>query len=256
MGGRIAIFAHYDRDDEIKPYVVQHLSRLRDVVDKVLLYSTSSLPADTQESVKAFVDSLVCLDNRGFDFGMWRSALERIDLDMLDELVLTNSSVMGPLKPLPEVFEHMSQRQCDFWGMTESYELRWHIQTYFLVFRAAALRSSCFREFFTGVLPYRDKTQVILSYELGLSTYLVENGLKPSVWVDASTLWADPRAQRRGVEAGVLSLSNCPLNPTIFLPDILIERGMPYVKVETVRDNPAGIELQEVRSALMVGRNT
>ena len=56
--------------------------------------------------------------------------------------------------------------------MTDSFEIRWHVQSYFLVIKRRALQSLAFSQFFNAVLPYRDKDQVIRSYELGLTRFL------------------------------------------------------------------------------------
>jgi lipopolysaccharide biosynthesis protein len=170
-------------------------------------------------------------ENVGLDFGMWRHALERVDLGAWDELVLANSSVFGPLTPLARAFERMAPSDCDFWGMTNNHELAPHIQSYFLVFRRAALASTAFGRFWQGVLPYESKWQITLSYEVGLTTYLVENGLRPALVAPVEELpvpfW------RRDVVG----------NPTCRFPVLLLEEGVPFVKVELLRENPLGVPL-------------
>src|SRR5258706_15691942 len=98
-------------------------------------------------------------------------ALQGIDLSVWDELVLTNSSVFGPLFPLRESFDGMSGNPCDFWGMTGNHEIAWHLQSYFLVFRRNILHSPLFGQFWRTVLPRQDKKATIRNYEVGLTRF-------------------------------------------------------------------------------------
>ena len=173
---------------------------------------------------------------------MWRHALSELDLSVVDELVLANSSVFGPIYPLAPIFEQMAERDCDFWGMTDSFEIRWHVQSYFLVIKRRALQSSAFSQFFDAVLPYRDKDQVIRSYELGLTRFLREHGLKPDAFVPMAS-WLRSPLRRAHVCAKRR-------NATLYYPLQLISAGMPLVKVQLLRDNPARVSVVLVLQAM------
>ena len=41
----------------------------------------------------------------------------------------------------------MNKKECDFWGMVESHEMKTHLQSYFLVFKKAVFQSSGFKEY-------------------------------------------------------------------------------------------------------------
>jgi rhamnosyltransferase len=236
---RSAIFAHYDAHDEVKDYIVHHLRALREVCDQVVFVSTSSLHESELRKVAPHCQAAYLKDNRGFDFGMWQHALDRMDPAGCDELVLTNSSVFGPIRPLADVFDRMAPIDCDFWSMTDSEEQGYHLQSWFLVFRRTALQSEAFASFFRGILPYRDAIQVIRAYELGLTRYLTENGLRPATLAAFAKLAQAVNAST--VERG---------NPAILYPRQLIDLGVPYVKVQLLRDNPRRIPLEPVWQAL------
>lgn len=227
---RIALFAHYDAEDEVKRYILHHLTELGRVCDRVVFLSTAKLAPAEVARVRAVASDVVLCENRGFDFGMWKTGLGQVALGEIDELVLANSSVFGPLGGLGEAFREMDRSASDFWGMTDSSEHAWHLQSYFLVFRRSVLSGGALTRFFDAVLPYRSKDQVIRSYELGLSTWLVENGHRGSALVPFKTL-------RHGNQA----------NPSVIHALEVLERGMPYVKVEVLRDNPGRIPLGPIR---------
>jgi lipopolysaccharide biosynthesis protein len=233
---RLALFAHYDANDEIKRYVVHLLGALQGICDEVVFISTAALSGHELGKVRHLARRTLLVDNKGFDFGMWQQGLGEVDLTSLDELILCNSSVFGPITPLSVCFKSMRAVACDFWSMTDNVELAPHLQSYFLVFRRSVLRSGYLEPFFSSVLPYRNKDQVIRSYEVGLTTFLVEHGFVPAALVPLATLGTKggqpPKANRR--------------NPTCYHAARLLELGMPFVKLELLRDNPGGVLLEPI----------
>jgi rhamnosyltransferase len=238
---RLVIFAHYDAQAEVKRYVTFLLSKVAACCDRIVFVSTSALAARELAKVEPHCAEALLRDNSGYDFATWRTVLEQTDLGAWDEIVLMNSSVLGPVGSLDSAFSRMDQVACDFWGMTENHEIAPHIQSYFLAFRQSALRSPSFGRFWGGVLPYRDKKQVIRSYEVGLTRFLVENGLRSAVLASLDSL-SIPLWQRMGNWRET--------NPCSSYPIELLERGMPFVKIELLRDNPKSVPLSPVYRAM------
>jgi lipopolysaccharide biosynthesis protein len=246
---RVALFAHFDAEARVRPYILFHLEQLRDLGAETVFVSNAALPDAEVARVRPFVRSVHLRDNTGMDFGMWRHALEGLDLAEWDEVILTNSSIIGPLFPLAPTFERMAQAPVDFWGMTESGELCRHIQSYFMVFRPEVFRSEAFRTFWDAVLPYKNRANVIFAYEFGLSRYLDEQGFRgglafPSV--DRA-----PRPFQNLFYRGNLSRRvsrRC--NLTLRFPDLLLDLGMPYLKVALFRENPEKLPLARLSREL------
>jgi lipopolysaccharide biosynthesis protein len=239
---RVAIFAHFDAENEIKPYVAHHLEKLRETCTRVVFASTAQLEDRQLDGLCPPEDRIIMSENSGWDFGMWKQAMSKIGFADADQLVLTNSSVFGPIFPLEPVFAKMEEDPCDFWGMTDNFEWRWHLQSYFIVFKPQVFNSEAFRLFWNSVLPYRSKEPVVMSYELGLTSFLVDSGFRPGAFLptEAWTTWSDRRRMdlaRRW-------------NPTLFHPMPLISRGMPYVKVSLLRDNLGEVRLDPVFRAM------
>lgn len=237
---RAAIYAHYDEAAELKPYVVHILESLRQVCSSIAFVSTACLPRAELAKLDGLVTSVQLKENIGLDFGMWQSALSGLAIDGLDELLLVNSSVIGPVFPLLPILDEMARAPVDFWGMTESKEIKWHLQSYFLCFKRPVLSSGQLSKFFSSVLPYRDKEAIILSYELGLTSYLVDQGFRAGSFCSPQRV--TDRAARRQF--------NKRRNLTLFCPRALLEAGMPFVKVSLFRDNPIRVRLGSVYSLL------
>ncbi|MGI9303182.1 MAG: rhamnan synthesis F family protein, partial [Gammaproteobacteria bacterium] len=181
---------------------------------------------------------IVVRENLGYDFGSWRVGFDYAgDLSAYRRLILANDSVYGPLHDLHDLFATMNQRGAEVWGITDSHELKHHLQSYFLVFERAALESPAFREFWRTLPFYRFKRSIIWHCEIGLSRKLSRAELRLAAAHEYISLRnSHPEmiltAERRATFAG-------PLNPTRNLWDLLVrDCACPFLKVDVLRDNP------------------
>lgn len=242
---RLILFAHFDRDNRIQPYVQVHLQALKALGGRIHFISNSALAESELAKLAGLVDDIRLRDNQGLDFGMWKEALAGVDLAAFEELVLTNSSVLGPATPLAPIFQRMEATPCDFWGMTESTEGCRHLQTFFLVFRKAALAAPAFKTFWDSVLPFRSRQNIIFSCELGLTRFLVEQGLVCAVAFpleQAPNPFWDHLVFRRSLSRRFRPHRN----PTHHYPDLLLQQGMPYGKLSALSHTPQGLRLSRL----------
>ena len=179
---RLCLFAHFDKDNIVDEYVLFYLRDIRKVADRIVFVSTSLLNAETISRLKDICDSVIIRKNEGYDFASWQTALQSETLQNFDELILCNDSVYGPFFPLEQVFGEMKGESCDFWGMTSNYDIAFHIQSYFLVFRKTILVSSVFQKFWKSVEIMKSKEKVIKLCEIGLSQTLLKAGFKASTY--------------------------------------------------------------------------
>ena len=234
---RLVLFAHWDAAALVKPYILAHLQALRALGGRIEFISNCPLPPAEVEKVRPLAAGVLLRENVGYDFGMWQDALARADLSRVDELVLTNSSVVGPFFPLAPIVERMEATGWDFWGMTESWMFAHHLQSYFLVLKRPVVQSAALARFFGAVQPYRSKQQAIFSHELGLSTWLWENGFRGGAAFP-------PERQPRAWRADLLVRRIRPWryqrgeDPTLYYPDRLWRAGMPYLKLMLFRTQP------------------
>jgi len=231
---RLVLYAHWDAEARVRPFTLFHLRALRELGATVDFVSNSPLAAAEQEALRPLCQRVLLRDNVGYDFAMWQEALRGVAPGAWDEVILTNSSVIGPLFPLAPIFERMTTGGWDFWGMTETWQVMHHLQSYFLVLRAPVLASPVLGRFFESVLPYRNKKAVIHAYELGLTSALADAGFRGAAAFPPESL---PRAWLRdllvrGTRPWVYRRKK---NATIYYADRLYRAGMPYLKVELLR---------------------
>ena len=256
---RVAVFNHFDRRGTVAPFVEYYLGKLHDAGYTILLVSNSPrLDPAAVERVAPMCGAILRRDNVGRDFGAYKDGIQTIPhLERLDSLVLANDSVYGPFQDLGVLIDRMSLAEADVWGITDSWERRFHLQSFFLLFGPAALASAAFDRFWRGIHYVQAKRWIITRYEVGLTRALMAGGLRCRALFPSREATRFLRLRgRNGRRRDALSpterrfLRNVshlidagnPFNPSHFFWEVLISRmGCPFLKRELLRDNPAGI---------------
>jgi lipopolysaccharide biosynthesis protein len=181
-----AIFAHYDRHGIVYPYVLYQLSELRRCGFRITLVTSS--PSVSDEYMKLLTEScrqIIVRTNYGYDFGSYKDGLKYIgDLKNVGQIILANDSTYGPIWPLTELLSAFSPEQCDFWGITDSWQNGYHLQSYFIAFYPAAFLSSTFQLFWHN-LPYISKKELsIRCGELEFTRSLLRANLRCGIYCD------------------------------------------------------------------------
>lgn len=183
---RVAIFAHYDKNNIIDDYVVFYIKELQKIAKEVIFVSCCDLSEDELNKLDCYK---IAEKHNEYDFGSYKRgfsfAKDNNILDNCEELIFANDSCYGPFKPLNKIFDKMSEKDCDFWGMTKNRvgfkKLKNgkvkdtfcpHIQSYFVVLRQQIFKSKVFEEFINSVTYQKDKNDVVLNYEIGLTKML------------------------------------------------------------------------------------
>jgi rhamnosyltransferase len=264
---RLCVFAHFDRQNVVDEYVHYYLSSLRPLVTTMVFVSTARLGADDLARLNDTCDRTLVRENAGYDFGSWQAGLDACaDAFDYDEVVLCNDSVYGPLFPLEDMFGRMEEAACDFWGITESTAIAYHLQSYFLVFKKRALRSPVLKAFWTRLGAEKDKEAVITKYEVGLTQDLVKAGYTPAAYAPVEmpvlvSLHRQVLSKLRRKKSPVnlvlkFLLRNAAfrkkgVNPThFFWKELIRDCRMPFVKVELLRDNPRRVDTGDFESFL------
>ena len=236
---KIAIYAHFSSSERIVLYAWPYLNSLIELGFRIVFVSNSPVgEADSGHLTERGI-KLIVRENVGLDFSMWKCALESLDLSPVTQVLLTNSSIIGPLSPLAPIIEQAENWKCDFWGITDNNELGSHLQSYFIMLNAKVIRSQAFMEFWKSVLPYQSKDQIVMSYEVGFTVWLQQQGFSWRPLVYQKDVWqsyiqsrdflrrtADRMIPGRGIPMG---------NATLLFPDFLIDSGVPFLKSSLLR---------------------
>ena len=226
VDGEVCLFVSHASQPRLKPHVVAHIEQLLRVGVKVVLILNTDLAADAfvcDAGLHQRLTGLFVRENTGFDFAAWAHVYLLCEgRDRWTRLFLVNDSIVGPLNAshFDRVIERIRNATADVVGLTENTAPVRHVQSFFLVFNAAALRHPVVQRIFLRMLSLPTKDQVIDVYELRLTRILTQNGLRCEALF--APLSADPHSS----------------NDTSFRWDRLIRDGFPYIKT-SILDKPA-----------------
>jgi len=229
---RLVAFVQFDPEGGILPHVRVHLKALREVATRLVFVSNSPLSTDALTFAHSLCDDVLQRENTGYDFAGWRDALARQDMTQYDSVILTNSSIVGPLFPLLPILDEMDAKDAAFWGMVHSLQCGSHLPSYFLSFSARVTTSQTWTEFWSGVEMLTDKWEVIRRYEIGLTRHFEQAGFRYASYIPS------PRFPKSIKIVDVERLGGWIRLPydvnrvgrTIRQHYELIEEGMPYLK--------------------------
>lgn len=177
----ICFFASYFKAQELPYYVCVYLAELKRHFAETVLLCSSDPGTSGRKFLQEKMIGLQVEANEGFDFGLWYKAFQKTDITVYDQLVLVNDSCIL-FKPLDEFLQWSQHNKAAFQGMTRSEAVMPHLQSYFLLFQKPAI--SFVKEYFNNKGEFKNIGEVIREYEIGLSTFLLANGLDMAAFVD------------------------------------------------------------------------
>lgn len=191
---RLCIFAHWDRDNIIDDYVIYYLKALKEICKTIIFVSDCNLKKNETEKLQGIADFVLAQQHGEYDFGSYKRGflLAKERGLIFDELLFVNDSCYGPFYSLTPIFNKMSKKKCDFWGLTQnSYETivtskgsdicyKPHIQTYFILLREQTF--DIFEDFIKKIKKENSKEDVVINYEIGLTYFLQNAGFKSAVF--------------------------------------------------------------------------
>ena len=259
---RAIVFVHYDRDGVVDDHVVHALRHYRSLAEWLVVVSASAraLPP----SLEPIVDTFISRENVGYDFCSWRAGLESLGkAARFDEVACANDSVYGPLFDLAPAFSDPRISEADFWGMCLSDQGTKrrgavpcpHLQSWFFVMRRPVLESSAFTEFWNSVVPLDQKDDIVDRYEIGMSQHFQDAGFRMAALYDGRSAgrrsWRDILPHVSLTEPGrswryVKKARRLRSNPSELSWDLVVEAGVPFVKVGLFRVNHYGLNLRHV----------
>lgn len=254
---RAIIFAHFDKVGLLDPHVEFMLTKLRPHCAAFIFVSTSILPAELKKA-EAICDIAIGRDNAGYDFVSWKIGLHLLEgWADFDEIIFINDSLYGPLFDLDLLFRKVDRKLCDIWGMTFSYQTAPHLQSFFFSFRKSVIETDDFKLFWTSVEVLESKDDIIYSYEVGMTEFFKSRGFSFYCLFDPKKLPFIERAIAvfiNGPYGGRNYFGACwwflfpkrPRNPMHVYWRSVLRRGVPFIKVDLLRDNPRKINLHLV----------
>ena len=213
--------------------MIHYLKALSEHFDIIFVSTAEKMKVEELNKIAPYAQQSIVKKNVGYDFGAWKTGIEIIkkSTENLELLLLCNDSVFGPLSDLSVVINKMKAARKNVLSISDSFEIKYHLQSYFVLYDNMAFNSSTFIDFWNEFSVYENKQELIVQNEIGFSQLLLESELEIGALVPAT-------------ELGYLN------NSHIHWKKSLIQYHSPFIKVELLRDNPFNIDLSDVEHLL------
>lgn len=223
---RWLIYFHFDPQGIVDEPCRIAVTAMRLYTERVFFVTNGTLRQESRLWADALGIRLVERENVGFDAGAYRQVilmLGREELAGIDELVLMNYTLAGPVRSPEPLFQKMEARgDVDFWGLTchapmvsrrFGGRVPMHLQSHFLVVRRTMLQSDAFWTYWEKMRLPRSYEQAVFRHECRFTAWFSARGFR---WASA-------------VEMD--DLLRVFLNPVMACPRLLVEqRGCPFFK--------------------------
>ncbi|MBW9111869.1 rhamnan synthesis F family protein [Microbacterium ureisolvens] len=220
---RLIIYAVWDRRGEIEDYVLFALEALRPHATRIVVVANGTLTPAARASLDGRAEVVIVRDNVGFDIGAHKAGLEHVGdgVSDFDEIILTNDTWFGPVRPFAPVFERMGEAAVAFWGMTDHAELEpnpftgtgvlpYHLQSFWIAVRPQLFLSQAWRDYWRALPEMATVQDAVLLHEASFTRHFAEQGFQHAVAFPSSEYPSE--------------------HPALFNADLLIEAGCPLLK--------------------------
>ena len=224
----VCLFAHFDQNNKVDDYVLHYLNKIKELNFSIVFISAAQLPRAEVERLKNSCFDVILRENAGLDFGSWSDGFAKYGAAIRGRLLLANDSVYGPIGNLQVALDRLTRSPADFYGLVESAETDAHLSSWFLLFEPWVIQHPEFRSILGQPFSTMTKRQIIERGEVALSRRLTQAGFRY-------------QALYQAVQAGLSRRHS--VNPMlVFWHELLFNEGVPFVKIELLRDNPIGRE--------------
>ncbi|GBQ64037.1 hypothetical protein AA103196_0766 [Ameyamaea chiangmaiensis NBRC 103196] len=223
MSRNICLFAQYEPRGTLPVHVRHLLRQIQECGFRVVMACSGH---DTvPDEVAAFCDAnsitVVARANGGLDFGAWQHLIQQGYARGDGALLFANDSVFGPLRPLAPLISSLAD--ADVWGLVDSQEVHWHLQSWFFGLSRAAFERPAIQRVFAMPFAGMERAEIVFHGEIGLGVAIRAEGLRVEV----------AQTSRTGRLSSVF-----PVNPMHVHWRTSITSGrVPFLKVEVLRDN-------------------
>ncbi|WP_188112739.1 rhamnan synthesis F family protein [Mycobacterium simiae] len=236
----LILFAHFDAQGIVDPYVVYYLKALHGLGATIVFVSGApNLTPGSVDAIRDYCAGIYTRETLSLDFGSWHLAWcimrqHGWSLNQFDRFVIANDSVFGPLFPLGEMWGTF--RGADMYGASESTQQQPHLQSYFLAWDLNRRTRPFLNDFWDDFQYVVDKLLLIRQYEVGISARARDSGLSLKPFASAAAV-KETYARQGHPRSKILSRKRG-INNTIYYWDGLIEHlRFPFLKASLPRHN-------------------
>jgi len=247
-GRNLCLFAHFDPDGVIDPYVVRYLEGLKTMDCEIVFVSGSVNEAECAK-VAHLCSEFIFRNRNGRDFGSWYLAIKhcRDRFSQYHHIIWANDSVYFPVHPVDDLVSRMDAMALDVWGIHESDQRlglgrfetpEYHLQSFFLGFSERAVSAGILDDYVDRYehYPAQSKPGQIRMFEYWTALRAIGLGLRTGALCKVEVMHDAVAKQDRSL----IPVHN--INPTIHLwRQSLSWYKSPTLKVELLRRDHFGV---------------
>jgi Rhamnan synthesis protein F len=193
----VALYAAYVPDGMLTEMHRVSLGALKEAgCDIVFVNSTMTGAPMLAAALGDLADIVLCRAPGGRDIASWTLAAGLFYDRLVDasHVLFMNDSLVGPFDDLAGTWESLRTSEQPWWGVTDSHEGAYHVQTALFALRQEVIRSAAFAGFVGGYRFPTRRYDIVQQGELGIARALLEGGFTPSVLAPVERLraqWLD-----------------------------------------------------------------
>lgn len=191
---RLGILCFYDKNGRAAKFLDGFLEDLmRNLTDLVVIVN-GKIDDEARKMFGKYTDIIMVRENTGLDVAAYKQALLTIGwekLETYDEVLCLNDTIMGPVYPFKEMFETMSRKDVDFWGITayagetvNDEKIPTHLQAYWHAYRRSLVSSQAFHEYWENMPLWKDYAEVTRKHEMTFTKHFAQLGFKWASYID------------------------------------------------------------------------
>jgi hypothetical protein len=167
-GPTVAIFVLYQKG-RIPFYVKNVLNTLNALHVDVVVTVNDDIGQDQIDWLIQNCSLCILRKNFGRDFGAYKDAIELVNLEKYQKLLLVNDSLFYFSKGLDLVCKNFINSEKDLVVLTENFDKSWHAQTHFMSLSKNVFLSKRFIKFWDEYRPYNSRPHSIFNGEIKFS---------------------------------------------------------------------------------------
>lgn len=227
---RLLIYSFCDKKGIVDRYVLAVMKDLKRNVSRTVFACNCKLAEGQAEKLDGISDAILECKYECLDMFTYKQVLEKIGYDSLaeyDEVILMDSSIMGPVNSTDKMFSDMDAADVDFWGLSKRYiaksdvsgpedendDISEYMESHFLAIRKPIFAAGALKKFWECAPDIsRDNISGTIC-ETEFTDYFNKLGFRSEVYVKTD---------------GIAEYSDYPM---MFIPDLLVkEYDCPYFK--------------------------
>lgn len=221
----VIIFSCYSVNSCISDVQLYYLKKLSKCADAIIVIFDNPIFNNELNKLEP-INNIIYMSFKHhglYDFGSYKIGLLYLAnndlLKQLDYLILCNDSCYGPLFDLRNIVKKMNKQNSDFWGMVTGNDFKDHLQSWFICFKKNVILNKTFTKFFYKVKYQKYIWDIILKYEIMLTTKLVKKGFKYDSFIPKN-----PTIYKYGNKKKIYG------NLTIYPMELIYDFNFPFIK--------------------------